>query len=432
VLVASFAVSRYVLGLRFATSPMLYLGLLGLFHLGLVVPWALGLYDIGRIAWFNPTGLSQAIVLAIYAVLAYQIGVFAAFSTGDHTRKLSAGCLSDLQNSEIFAAGCLLFSVAIVMFISGLVGLDPSGYYRLTYSETFRLRAESDPRFFGSGMTIGSIGLCLTVAGASARQLRVAFLCTGIWVLALFYIGFRGPALIAGLIVFAVALKKGVTFPKWSPWLAAALLLVAVPIERIAREEPLNDRSFSTTFREVNPLDAPAEMGTSIRPLAETADLVDSTNYRYGRTYLAGLKGIFPNLAFRWEAPTTESIDDLPPSHWITAVADPWSFRNYGGMGFSAVAEPYMNFGVAGVVVYFVLLAFFLVRLEQISIRSSYALAIWGLILGPLLWTTRNDFSNFFRPAVWGLLCLGLVRILSYSLTSRARRREPTRATVVS
>jgi oligosaccharide repeat unit polymerase len=271
-------------------------------------------------------------------------------------------------------------------------------------------------------MTIGSIGLCLSVAGASTRQLRVAFLCTGVWVLALFYIGFRGPALIAGLIVFAVALKKGVTFPKWSPWLAAALLLVAVPIERIAREEPLNDRSISTTFREINPLDAPAEMGTSIRPLAETADLIDSTNYRYGRTYVAGLKGIFPNLAFRWEAPITESIDDLPPSHWITAVADPWSFRNYGGMGFSAVAEPYMNFGVAGVVVYFVLLAFFLVRLEQISIRSSYALAIWGLVLGPLLWTTRNDFSNFFRPAVWGLLCLGLIRILSYSLTSRARR----------
>ncbi|MGA8234391.1 MAG: O-antigen polysaccharide polymerase Wzy, partial [Candidatus Acidiferrales bacterium] len=81
---------------------------------------------------------------------------------------------------------------------------------------------------------------------------------------------------------------------------------------------------------------------------------------------------------------------------------------NYGGIGFSAVAEPYMNFGLAGVVGYFLLLGFLLVRLEQVSIRSSHALACWALVLGPLLWTTRNDFTNFFRPAAWGLICIGV------------------------
>jgi oligosaccharide repeat unit polymerase len=118
---------------------------------------------------------------------------------------------------------------------------------------------------------------------------------------------------------------------------------------------------------------------------------------------------------------------DLPPGHWITSIVDPWTYKNYGGMGFSAIAEPYMNFGVAGVVAYFFLLSFFLIRLEQLSVRSAYALAAWALILGPLLWTTRNDFTNFFRPAVWGLLTLVALKGFSQTYSrifARPKRRD--------
>jgi hypothetical protein len=238
----------------------------------------------------------------------------------------------------------------------------------------------------------------------------------------LFYLGFRGPALIACLIVYTLALKKGTKFPRWFPWLASACLLVAIPIMGAVRNQPLNDRSVD---RSLNILDAPAEMGQSLRPLIETEALIGPADYRYGKTYWLALRGIVPNLALRWEAPSTELVDDLPPSHWITAVVEPWTFKNYGGIGFSAVAEPYMNFGLIGVISYFLLLGFSLIRLEQSSIRNSYALASWGLILGPLLWTTRNDFSNFFRPAIWGLLCLGIVRLYSggFAFVSRTLGR---------
>jgi hypothetical protein len=189
----------------------------------------------------------------------------------------------------------------------------------------------------------------------------------------------------------------------------------------MVRDEPLNERSFDSS---VNILDVPAEMGQSIRPLIETESLIGPTDYRHGKTYLIALKTIIPNLAFRWQASTTEELDDLPPNQWITALADPWMYKNYGGMGFSAVAEPYMNFGVVGIVGYFLLLAYALVRLEQVSIRSSYALATWGLILGPLLWTTRNDSSNFFRPAVWGLLFLASLWVSSVCISFLARKKH--------
>jgi oligosaccharide repeat unit polymerase len=425
-LMVSLAVSRYVLGLNFTAGPMLYLALLGLFHLGFVVPWALGIYDISRFPWFDPHGLSHALALIIYSILAFQFGAFIALSARGHGKEYFSKDDSDLEDQKIFAAGSLLFLAAAIMFVAGLIQLDPVGYYRITYSEIFRLRAETDPRLFGSGITIGFIGLYLAAAGASQRQLRFTFLGTGLWISMLFYFGFRGPALIAGLIVYAVALKKRVIFPRWFPWAAAAFLLIAVPMESKVREQPLNERSFLTSLDGINILDGPAEMGTSIRPLVETADLVGPGNYRHGKTYLVGLEGILPNLALRWEPVSKESIDDLPPSQWITAVIDPWSYRNYGGMGFSAIAEPYMNFGTPGVIIFFLLLAFLLVELERVSIRSSRALASWALVLGSLLWTTRNDFSNFFRPAVWGLLCLGVINVLSggHNLISRAGQRK--------
>jgi len=329
-----------------------------------------------------------------------------------------------LENRRLFLVGFCLFFSGTVMFVAGLVGLDPAGYFRLTYSETFRLRAESDPRFFGSGMTLVLIGLSLAIAGAPRRRFPAVFWGAGLWCLFLFYLGFRGPALIAGLIVCAVALKKGVSFPRWLPWLTAALVLLAVPVLHVIREEPINERSFGVFTSDFSLLDGPAEIGSAIRPLVETCSLINPGSYRYGMTYLLGLKGILPNLAVHWEAPSTGSIDNLPPNHWITAVTDPWSYKNYGGIGFSAVAEPYMNFGIVGVISYFFLLALILVRLEQVSIRSSEALACWAILLGPLLWTTRNDFTNFFRPAAWGLLCIGAVLFFSRDHTWLPKREK--------
>lgn len=416
--------SRYVLGLGFTAAPTLYLVVLGLFHLGLVVPWALGVYDIGRIPWFNPHGLSRALELIIYSILCFQAGLFIAFATSRRESECLQRGGSDTEDVRVFSAGCLLLIAGVWMFVTGLIQLDPVGYYRITYSEIFRLQAESDPRFFGSGITVAFIGSYLAAAGASQRQLRWAFVGTGLWISMLFYLGFRGPALIAGLVVYAVALRKEASIPKWLPALTVAFLMVAIPIELKVREDPLNDR-VAPSFAGMNLLDGPAEMGTSIRPLVETADLIGPGGYRLGKTYLVGLEGVLPNLSLRWQPGPNESIEELPPSHWITAVTEPWTYKNYGGIGFSAVAEPYMNFGTPGVIAFFILLGYLLAQLEFVSIRSSYGLAVWALVLGSLLWTTRNDFSSFFRPAVWGLACLGLVRLssLGYSAISRTTRR---------
>jgi hypothetical protein len=118
---------------------------------------------------------------------------------------------------------------------------------------------------------------------------------------------------------------------------------------------------------------------------ALTVDVLSRKDFRLGKTYWTGSKGIVPNLALHWESSSTESEVDLPPNHWITSIVDRWARKNYGGIGFSAVAEPYMNFGLTGVMIYFLCLSFLLVYIEQLSIRNSYSLAAHDRQLGTLL-----------------------------------------------
>jgi oligosaccharide repeat unit polymerase len=427
-LVLSLIFARQILQVPLASGPMVYFVLLGLFHLGLVVPWALGVYDISRTPFFSPRGLSPSIELISYSIIAFDVGlVVSSIVSTKQTRSLHQSA-TECESAEVCVAGCLLLGAGIVMFIIGVIGLDPLGFFRLTYSETFRLRAESDPRLFGSGITISFIGLSIAVAGASRRRFRIVAAAGAVWLIILLYWGFRGPALIAAIIVYIIAGKKGIQIPRWVSLVAAASFLLVLPAIRTGRESPLNDRFSQISFKDFNILDSPVEMGMSIRPLVETIDLVGPNDFRWGKTYWLGIEGIVPNLALRWEASTTDSVENLPPNHWITAMVDPWTYRNYGGMGFSAVAEPYMNFGVAGVILYFLFLAVFLMWLERLSISNSYALAAWALILGPLLWTTRNDFSNFFRPSVWGLLTLVGVKLLSKAYSKISAKRTPSAA----
>lgn len=416
------ATSRYVVGLPYISGPMMYLGLLGLFHLGLVVPWALFHYDISKASWFAPSDIARVMSLIIYALVAYQFGILAAFYMRQSSKPEPNTSPASFNARDLLASGSALFFLGALMFVLGLIGLDPTGYLQLRYSETFRLMAESDPRFFGTGIMLAAIGLSVAAAGASKRQFRFVFPMAGIWALMLMYWGFRGPALLAGVIVCAVAVKKDIRFPRSFPWLIAGALLLVLPMIRVAREEPPAERLSGYSFGDINLFDAPAEMGASIRPLMETVAIVGPANYWWGRTYWLGIREVVPNLALKWQSADTESAQDLPPNLWITSISDPWLYENSGGIGFSAIAEPYMNFGTAGVVVYFFLIAFLLMKLDQAALRNCYALAAWALILGPLLWTTRNDSSNFFRPAVWGLLFVAGVRIISggYRLIRRS------------
>ncbi len=84
-----------------------------------------------------------------------------------------------------------------------------------------------------------------------------------------------------------------------------------------------------------------------------------------------------------------------------------------------------MNFGPAGVAVYFLLLGFALVRAGSFVAGRPTRLALLAVVLGPLLWTTRGSFDSFFRPAVWGVLCVLGARVVADSLRATSPGFDP-------
>jgi hypothetical protein len=192
-------------------------------------------------------------------------------------------------------------------------------------------------------------------------------------------------------------------------------LLAVMPLVRSVRAERLADRGMPATMTIRAPLMALEEMGGSLRALVHTIQFLDIEPFRWGQTYWQALRSAVPNVAFQWQGGEYLPVEQLPPSHWMTLQAAPEAYHAHGGLGFSAVAEPYMNFGAPGVAAYFFLLAFALVAAYRFDVSRPTRLALWAVVMGPLLWTVRNDFHGFFRPVILGLASIALARLLANS-----------------
>ena len=122
-----------------------------------------------------------------------------------------------------------------------------------------------------------------------------------------------------------------------------------------------------------------------------------------------------------WERPGRRSTS--APAAWITSRVSPFSFSTGGGIGYSGVAEPYLNFGMPGVLIIFFGLGYFLMRQENSRRGSVYRTAVLACSYAALLWTVRNDFGNFARPVAWSILFVFAVYLLAER--RRSRTTEP-------
>ena len=411
------AVSLQVLRLHPLSPAMVYLYVFGVFHLGLVVPWSMDL-DVGPApAWLLHNGLEPALSLVILALMAYLAGAFLAARKWP-LKKQSSPVRVLYHNAVIFHCGAAIFLGGLVMFFWGLRSLGFERLLAATYFETYKLTNWYDPRFFVTSLNVAPIGLYLMAAAARWRRIVSVLAAVLAWSSVIFWLGFRGFGLIPVITVLAVIHKRGFRLPKLAYPAGFAAMLFAIPLLTVLRDARLGDRSIPEAAGALRPLAAVSEMGASLRPLVHTVHYMETESFRWGQTYWRGLLAAFPNVSSDWEGGSYLPLEELPPSHWVTKQAAPWSYTHFGGLGFSAVAEPYMNFGTAGVLLYFAALPAFLVWADRLDASRPTRLAAWAVLLGPLLWTTRNSFDNFFRPALLGLACVFLARLAANSLAS--------------
>lgn len=413
-----------------------YLIALCMFHLGLPIPATFG--------WINLPSLTQGIGgfwlqqsawCTLLALGAFGAGfALSLTSRDDHEEDHlteAAQRIKTLRVAHWAGVGLFLASLFFLAMLIAQIG-NPLAYSRM---DLFRNRG--DVRGLALFMMTLPSAAILLVIGAqrfwqSCGAAIVAFSTLGIFLLS----GYRSAALFPLLVGTILWTKIGRRIP-WS--IAATMvgaILLAIPAVAILRTsgtyDNLSNEKVNQAIEKAETSDTFLELGGTSGILAATLQSVPHSDpYRYGLTYVHALREAIPNVSFEarrsdrdvflMHGARRDAMLDLAPSDWLTFKLEPIKFRTGEGVGFSAIAEPYLNFGFPGVIVFFGGLGFFLGRLDQ---RALWLEPRWLLFCGAVFWplvrTVRNDLNNFTKPLVFLFLILA-VWFLATSLFFRLK-----------
>jgi hypothetical protein len=424
------------LGTAYSLSNIYILGL-GVFHLGLIVPVGLGIFSVPFITqdtWYERAGWYTALALGCF-------GAGFALSLRSTSRHAMAAIVDQnarrtLDAMRFYGFGLLLAAAAgVVLMVNQLGNI-------FQYARLDLFSGAGDMRGFSLfTYTFPSAGLLLLIgARRNAHYLIAALVCvTGF---ALFMAtGYRTLALFPLLTGAVIWRRTGRKIPVWLALGGAAFVLIAIPAILELRSSAttlssISAQSVGTAFGKANAADTFKELGSSVGVLAKALERVPATDpYRYGMSYVQAAAEMVPNLSAQsrlWDrdivlsksgAARDEALRTTGLSTWISYyILGDISFSLGYGAGFTAIGEPYVNFGLLGVVVFFGALGFALGRLDQKPLLEH---AGWLLFACVAFWhftnTVRNDLPNFTKPLAFIYVCLFIWRAASSVVRPSAR-----------
>jgi oligosaccharide repeat unit polymerase len=362
---------------------------------------------------FAPDTIARALAIVISALAALHLGaLLAVLSVPPEARSLRVSATTDdrVRSCRIVGLGLLLISVlpAAMVAKERLTVVYQSGYFAL-------YQGEHATGMGGANEILASFlgpGVLFLLAGSGTRWApRVLSLgIVALYILSNLFAGFRGFAAMLGAAYAWVWHRRVRRLSSPKLLVAGALtLFVVFPVVGAIRNIEGIDRTSLPFLRRAflsidNPMVASvSEMGGSLAPLAYTLELVPATrSFEYGAGYLSALSTAVPNLF--WDL--HPAVARGTPSDWLIWTVDPITAKRGGGLGFSFIAEAYLNFGSAGVpfvtlVVGFLWCRFVLwaddggtpARIAAIASFTAFTLAY-----------ARGEASFIVRPLLWFVL----------------------------
>jgi oligosaccharide repeat unit polymerase len=313
----------------------------------------------------------------------------------------------------------MLTSLRLVGFAMLLVGIPftamllreaisivlSEGYFSL-YQQKAPTGVGAGPRVLASYIIPGVLFLLAASRGSGSTQ----FFCVAVVVIFACvntFVGVRHEAA-AFMLAFAWLWDRRVR-PLNFPLLlsvSAVILLVVFPLVAATRNFRGSDRaSIGYLVEELGSINNPAisavrEMGGTMMTVAHTINLVPSSHeYEMGASYFYAMFTLFPN--FFWELHPT--IARKIPSSWLIWEVDPYTAAEGGGLGYSFIAEAFLNFGWLGTPLMMVVGGYLIgssVRWADHNRRADRiaALASAGCFL---LFYVRAELAVIMRGVVW-------------------------------
>lgn len=176
-----------------------------------------------------------------------------------------------------------------------------------------------------------------------------------------------------------------------------------------------------------NPLVAiVSEMGGSMGTVAHTVTLVPAArSFDKGESYYYGALAVVPNLF--WDL--HPSIVHGTASDWLVINVDPTFALEGGGLGYSFIAEAYLNFGWYGVTLLLCVIGYLYGWFVLWADRSNdlAKLAMIGSFISFFVFFTRGESADVIRPLIWySLIPYVLVRLVVH-LEIKSDESAPTK-----
>ena len=400
----------------FWSASSIYVIVFAIFHFGLTFVYGIGLLSpatdslVSR--WFYRSTTQEAIFLTSLGLLSCLTGnLFAriGYRRAAQPEVALEALKNDTYEQAFSIAGGFLVILAVGAWFYSVLS---SGGVSLLFGSYIDYLAATASHSALTAFVWFSMGLGLSFLATTgpSRLRKAAIAAFVIFAVVALPLGLRGEVLFPTSAAVVILTKVRRPPSSLLAIVSVAILLFAIPILKDVRQVGVKNVSQLSS----NPLDAFTELGQSLRPVAEVVQwrhLGDPL--KSGATY--------------WSPFDRASCRFRPGAFCIAAdrderIAGTLVMHRVGPIGFSPVAEAYLNFGRWGIVVVMFLIGTILGRIDCWK-RTRLRLAFSGVIYVELLINIRNSFAA--TPAH---LFMGFVLVYGISVFARGMRRSPGNA----
>lgn len=392
--------SPYILFMSAAFAFNAGLALLEVFHLD----------DRISQSFFPPLTVLRTLALVAISLIAFHTGALITASMRLRRGKADpATPVKEQDGRPLRLVGSVLIGVAaipaVIVFKQSFSVVGSSGYFGLYQQPTVAgLAAWS--KVIAEFLVPGSLFLL-----AGSRGKRCPLMISSAIILCysalLFFLGGRAGAIMPLLAYLWLWHRTIRRVPK-SAVVAIAVVLIVVLIPLIAtfRNTTGSERySLSKAMDAYRAVENPAiaafsEMGGSMATVAYTLELVPKTRgFDMGASYFYSVLAVVPNLF--WEIHPAAARGNA--ALWLVETVEPETAAVGGGLGYSFIAEAFLNFGWWGTPIVMCLMGFLFGRLVLWADLSGInaRLAMVAAFISFFLFFARSESASLVRVLLW-------------------------------
>ena len=355
------------------------------------------IYQISR--WYDTVETDNAIHLFNLGMIGFSLGAVLFSRVAPIVEEEE---VSEVFKKRIYNLGGFLLIFMVVIFFGvgfGTGAISSYGAYLATLDSIPLLGTVFAYIYLFIGLSVVFISVAYRKGFG-----YLYFIIFAVWAGFAFKLGLRGEVMFPGTVAACMLGRRGAPVNGFTLLIITVSFLILTGIVKNARIS--GDYS---AVDSVNPLNAVAEMGASLRPVQEVIKWrKNGDELLWGGSYWAPIERQLAHFV-----PGLHRKPGIEDRRLLNVVVS----ERAGPIGFSPVAEAYLNFGERGVLIVFFFIGALMAYFDSQASRLKYDILV-GVSLVPLFIMIRNSFTPVPVQILVGIV---LAHMVMYVAKTRFR-----------